>query len=111
LNLSSLGIPDFIDKCFKAINEFKETKKKVEKSASHIEEFVRNIEEAKIFKDYDFETRKDPNSSSVLNIPIATEFMTYFDEHMGKVVSECVEKYNMIGDQFLKNIEETVMGN
>lgn len=108
LNLSSLGIPDFIDKCIKAINEFKETKKKVEKSASHIEEFVRNIEEARIFKDYDFESRKDPNSN-VINIPTANEFMTYFDEHMNKTIVECVEKYNMIGDQFLKNIEETII--
>ena len=95
--MSSLGIPDFIDKCIKAINEFKETKKKVEKSASHIEGFVRNIEEAKIFKDFDFESRKDQNST-VVNIPSANEFMTYFDEHMNKIVAECVEKYNMIGD-------------
>jgi len=29
LNLSSLGIPDFIDNCMKAINQFRDIKKKV----------------------------------------------------------------------------------
>jgi hypothetical protein len=39
----------------RGINEFRDKKKKVEKSASHIEEFIKNIEEAKIFRDYEFE--------------------------------------------------------
>ena len=46
LNLSSLGINDFIKSCRIAINEFKDVKKKIEKSAGHIDEFVKGIEEA-----------------------------------------------------------------
>jgi dynein heavy chain len=46
LNLSSLGIPDFIDNCMKAINEFRDIKKKVGKSAGMIEDIVRSVEDA-----------------------------------------------------------------
>ena len=46
LNLSSLGIEEFISNCKKAINEFRDVKKNVEKHAGTIEEFVRAIEDA-----------------------------------------------------------------
>ena len=46
LNLASLGIPDFIDNCLKAINEFRDIKKKVRKSTGMIEDIVKSIEEA-----------------------------------------------------------------
>jgi dynein heavy chain len=59
LNLSSLGIPDFIDTCMKAINEFRDVKKKVGKSAGMIEDIVKSIEDALILKEYDFESRKE----------------------------------------------------
>jgi hypothetical protein len=58
-NLSSLGINEFIDNCRVAINSFRDMKKKVAKSAGMIEEIVRNIEEAVILKEFDFEARKD----------------------------------------------------
>lgn len=58
-NLSSLGINDFIENCRTAINSFRDTKKKVAKSAGMIEDIVRNIEEAVILKDFDFDARKD----------------------------------------------------
>lgn len=44
LNLSSLCIPDFIKNCQEAISKFRDTKKKVEKSASTIDEFIQKIE-------------------------------------------------------------------
>ncbi len=59
LNLSSLGIPDFIDSCMRAINEFNDIKKKVAKSAGTIEDLVRSIEDAVILREYDFEARKE----------------------------------------------------
>jgi len=37
-----------------SIGEFREIRKNVEKSESHIEEFVLYIEEAHILRDYDF---------------------------------------------------------
>lgn len=40
LNLSSLGIPDFIDDVNKKIKEFRDIKKKVDLNAGHIEEYV-----------------------------------------------------------------------
>lgn len=55
LNLSSLGIPDFIENCMRAINEFRDVKKKVAKSAGMIEDIVRSIEESIILREYDFE--------------------------------------------------------
>jgi dynein heavy chain len=59
LNLSSLGIPDFIEICMRAINEFRDVKKKVGKSAGMIEDIVKSIEDSHILKEYDFETRKE----------------------------------------------------
>jgi|LauGreDrversion4_2_1035121.scaffolds.fasta_scaffold1882461_1 dynein heavy chain len=61
LNLSSLGIPEYIDNCMRAINEFRETKKKIEKSASMIKDIVHDIEEAQILKEFDFDGRKQEN--------------------------------------------------
>lgn len=102
-NLSSLGINDFIENCRTAINSFRDTKKKVAKSAGMIEDIVRNIEEAVILKDFDFEGRRE----SPYN---ASEFSTYSDDHLQRTISEISEKYKIIGEQFLKNIEEFILG-
>jgi len=83
---------------------FRDVRKKVEKSAETIEEFVVSIEEANIVREFDFEASKD---SSQLHTVM--EFMSFFDDHMNKVISENAEKYNMIGDQFLKSIEESIL--
>jgi len=48
-----------------------------------MEDFVKNIEESKILKDYNFEDRKDN-----LSLPSVMEFMNYFDDHMNRVVNE-----------------------
>jgi hypothetical protein len=37
------------------------------------------------------------------------EFYNYFDEHLNRVVSELVDKYNIIGEQLLRNIEENIL--
>jgi dynein heavy chain len=55
LNLSSLGIPDFIENCMRSINEFRDLKKKVAKSAGMIEDIVKSIEDSVILREYDFE--------------------------------------------------------
>ncbi len=102
LNMSSLGIPDFIKDCMNAINQFREIKKRVQKSSSMIEDIVKNIEEAVVLRPYDFEARKDSFQSVM-------EFYNYFDEHLNRVVSELVDKYNIIGEQLLRNIEENIL--
>ena len=38
------------------------------------------------------------------------EFYSYFEDHMKKTVDELVEKYKLIGDNFLRNIEESILG-
>lgn len=63
-----------------------------------IEDIVKNIEDAIIFKEFNFQDYKD----SPLN---PSEFAVYSDEYMMKQVIELSEKYKIIGDQFLKNIE------
>lgn len=104
LNLSSLGIPDFIDNCVRAINEFRDVKKKVGKSAGMIEDIVKSIEDSVILREYDFESRKEN-----VQLPSVMEFYNYFEEHMKKTVEELVEKYKLIGENFLRNIEESIL--
>lgn len=53
-NLSSLGIPDFIDNCNKAINAFKDVKNKVFKLSQMIEDILKQIEETVILRKYEF---------------------------------------------------------
>jgi dynein heavy chain len=38
------------------------------------------------------------------------EFYNYFEDHMRKTVDELVEKYKLVGDNFLRNIEESILG-
>lgn len=71
---------------------------KIAKSSGMIEDIVKNIEDAIIFKEFNFQDYKD----SPLN---PSEFAVYSDEYMMKQVIELSEKYKIIGDQFLKNIE------
>lgn len=71
---------------------------KIAKSSGMIEDIVKNIEDAIIFKEFNFQDYKD----SPLN---PSEFAVYSDEYMMKQVIELFEKYKIIGDQFLKNIE------
>jgi len=104
LNLSSLGIPDFIENCMRSINEFRDLKKKVAKSAGMIEDIVKSIEDAVILREYDFESRKEN-----VALPSVMEFYNYFEEHQKKTVEELVEKYKLIGDNFLRNIEESIL--
>lgn len=104
LNLSSLGIPDFIENCMLAINAFRDIKKKVRKSSGMIEDIVKSIEDAQILREYDFESRKENQS-----IPSLIEFYNYFEDHLNKTVEELVEKYKLIGENFLRNIEESIL--
>jgi dynein heavy chain len=68
-----------------------------------IEDIVKSIEDSVILKEFNFQDTKD----SPLN---PSEFAVYSDEYMLKTVVELSEKYKIIGDQFLKNIEEFVLG-
>jgi dynein heavy chain len=101
-NLSSLGINEFILDCRSAITLFKDKKKKVNKNAGMIEDIIHSIESAVILREFDFEARR----RNPLN---PTEFCAYFEEHMQRVVGEMSDKYKIIGEQFLKAIEEGVL--
>jgi dynein heavy chain len=61
LNLSSLSIPDFIEDCMREISKFRDIKKKLDKNALMIEDIVKNIENALILKEFNFQERKDNN--------------------------------------------------
>jgi len=91
LNLSSLGISDFIKNCKLEISNFKDIKKKIDKSAGHIDEFVKGIEDAQILREFDFEHKKD----SLYN---PMEFLSHFDEHMKRIIQEKADNYHMVGD-------------
>lgn len=103
LNLSSLGIPDFINNCTTSINEFRDMKKSVEKSASTIEQFVKCIEDALLLREYIFLPKRESSQ-----MPTVIEFMAHFDDHMNRVIAENVENYNLVGNNYLKQIEATV---
>lgn len=88
----------------RAINEFRDVKKKVAKSAGMIEDIVKSVEDAVVLREYDFESRKEN-----IQLPSVMEFYNYFEEHMKKNIEELVEKYKLIGDNFLRNIEESIL--
>ena len=46
-------------------------------------------------RDFDFENKKDSRYKPL-------EILDHFDEHMKRITNENVEKYNMIGINFLK---------
>jgi dynein heavy chain, axonemal len=71
--------------------------------ADLIEDIVKNIEEAVILKDFDFEVRRENPIP-----PTVMEFYNYFEDHMQKQINELVEKYKIISEQLLKNIEEYI---
>jgi hypothetical protein len=37
------------------------------------------------------------------------EFFNYFEDHMKKCIDELVNNYKLIGENFLKNIEESIL--
>ena len=99
LNLNSLGITDFIDKCRKAINDFRDIKKKVATNAMHIQKIIDSIGNAVLMKEFEWE-RKD----SLLLM----EFIEYFEKHRQEVLVDLAENYRNIGERYLIAIEESV---
>jgi hypothetical protein len=48
-----------------------------------------------LLREFDFERFENKGSSSLFSI---MEFQAFFDEHISRVTTDLVEKYNMIGD-------------
>jgi len=68
-----------------------------------IEDIVKSIEEATIFRTFEFESHKENKS-----LPSVMEFYNYFDETLNRTVGELVKKYKVIGEQLLKSTEENI---
>lgn len=101
-NWHSLGIKTFIENCRKALKEFSTIKSQVYKQKDMIEERVKQIEDAKIVREFDW-TRKD--YSQVIDI---SEFYDFIENHRQAVVNELFKKYSEISDNLL-SIEEITL--
>jgi len=80
-------------------------KKKMQNNATTIEEFVHAIEEAQLLRDFEFDSNTKGDSKYMMSI---MDFMHHFEEHLNRVVQENVEKYNLVGDTYLRSIEESI---
>lgn len=95
-NWFSLSISEYIDECNKEIENFKDTKSRMQQQASNIEKQVQTISNACIIRPIDFESTK------LMDI---TMFSDYFETYRTKEVSTLVKDYQNIGDTYLKTIE------
>ena len=103
--LNSLGIHDFIENCEKEIKRFNDKKNKVEEKTRNIEDIIRTIEEAKIFKDYDFlSLSKKQKEKELQNYPTLQEFVNYFEKFLQTEVESLADKYMKIGNAMLPQI-------
>eukprot|EP00899_Mesostigma_viride_P018540 jgi/Mesvir1/26688/Mv20468-RA.1 len=99
LNWNSLGIPDFIASCMKAINEFASLVHQVQKNASIIDKVVRAIAAAEIVR--------EPERDSGTEIMDLTEFYEKIERIRLEAVEELLHKYRTIAP-LLGKVEEAV---
>eukprot|EP00898_Chlorokybus_atmophyticus_P006649 jgi/Chlat1/6986/Chrsp56S00523 len=102
LNWNSLGIPEFITSCTKAINEFNSLVHQVQKNASIIEKVVASIGNATLIKDM-------PTDAAEGDITDLQEFYESLERHRLETVDELVHKYRTIAP-LLGKVEEAVGG-
>ncbi|GMH41526.1 hypothetical protein BSKO_09436 [Bryopsis sp. KO-2023] len=99
LNWNSLGIPDFITSCNKAINEFQSLGNQVQKNSSIIEKVVHSIANGKI-------ATEPPESEDVMDLQ---EFYEHIEKQRLHTVEHLVKKYRTISP-LLGKVEEAVCG-
>lgn len=80
-------------------------KKKMQNNAMRIEEFVHSFEEAQLLRDFEFDQNTKGDSKYMMTI---MDFMHHFEEHLNRVVQENMEKFNLVGDTYLRSIEESI---
>lgn len=86
LNWNSLGIPDFIASCNKAINEFQSLVNQVQKNSSIIEKVIHNIANAKLVVE-------PPASEDIMDLQ---EFYEHIEKQRMQTVEHLVKKYRTI---------------
>lgn len=86
LNWNSLGIPDFIASCNKAVNKFQSLVNQVQKNSSIMEKVVHNIANAKIVTEPSL-------SGDVLDLQ---EFYEHIEKQRLHTVEQLVKKYRTI---------------
>jgi dynein heavy chain len=101
-NWFSLSIDQYIQECKGAIDTFNEKKHTVVDYANYIDKNVTSLECAQIIRQLDFER------STLMDIP---DFQVYFESYRKKQLIELVKNYQDIGDQYLKQIEESTVKN
>ena len=97
-NWFSLSIDEYIKECNTAIDKFKETKMTVMSHSKNIDKQVIKIENAQIIRQINFELAQPMDIS---------EFAEFFESHRQAIISDLVKDYQLIGDQYLKSIEES----
>lgn len=97
-NWNSLGIPEFIQACNKAINTFQQVVKQVQKNSGIIEQVVYSIAGSRIVK--------EPEGEEVMDLQ---EFHEHIEKHRLEAVEKLVKKYRTIAP-LLGKIEEVVAG-
>jgi dynein heavy chain len=121
--LNSLGINDFIESCKSEIKQFNDKRNKVEEKTRNIEDIIHTIEEAKIIREYDFNTLLNKQlelqkaakegvqrdfQKDLQNYPTLQEFVSYFEKYMATEVDTLADKYHKIGTAMLPQIAMAV---
>ena len=101
LNWNSLGIPDFLALCNKAINEFNSLLHQVHKNSSIIEGVVSSIEDQNLLSEDVFK-----QSSEVIDLQ---EFYELVEKQRLMIIDELVRKYKTI-PPLLGKVEEAIAG-
>ena len=121
--LNSLGINDFIENCKSEIKQFNDKRNKVEEKTRNIEDIIHTIEDAKIIKEYDFNTllKKQTEMQKALkdglprdfqkdmqSYPSLQEFVSHFEKYMATEIDTLSDKYHKIGSAMLPQIAMAV---
>ena len=101
LNWNSLGIPDFLTLCNKAMNEFNSLLHQVHKNSSIIEGVVNSIEEQDLISEEIFGQAKEKIDLQ--------EFYELVERHRLTIIDELVRKYKTI-PPLLGKVEEAIAG-
>ena len=108
LNWNSLGIPEFIGTCQKAIADFQSLVSQVAKKASIIDQVIKSIENSNIIEDLS----EKPGVGGIRDDVEVHDLQEFFDaceRRRMETVDELVREYRRIPD-LLGKVEETVVG-
>lgn len=86
LNWNSLGIPDFIASCNKAINEFQSLVNQVQKNSSIIEKVIHSVANAKLVVE-------PPANEEIMDLQ---EFYEHIEKQRMQTIEHLVKKYRTI---------------